>query len=246
MILASKLVDDAYKGVGMTGIGNSTIGTRQAVGRDELNRLIANLNSQGFISLSQQWKDASASGGVVKFKKLAEGETAESNVIDMEPPSKVDAVSRKTGNVWLPLSSIDAVQMFTKSQMSLATAFNYGVEFEQVPGTDDMREVGLVRLDGTAPYGVRMFFNSKLPTYELTDKIYLSSLYNDLLLTGLKFYLAKFYELSEQKKADCEIEFSSAKKLIKRNNIMGRMLQVGKVAGGYDDSFHNGMSGAGW
>lgn len=246
MILASKLVDDAYKGVGMTGIGNSTTGTRAEVGKNELNRLVANLNSQGFISLSQQWRDASAVGGLVCFKELAEGETAEPNVINMAAPAKVDAVARKTGNVWTPLSPIDAVQMFTKNRLSLATAFNYGVEFEPVPGSDDMREVGVVRLDGTAPYGLRVFFNSKLPTYELTDKIYLSDLYDNLLLTGLKLYLAQFFELSPEKKADCETDFSIAKKLIKRNNITGRMLQAGRLAGGYDDSFYNGRAGSGW
>lgn len=243
-ILTSNLVNEAYEAIGMTGLGNSTKGNRAAVGVRELNHLIADLNSHGFISLSQQWRDTTAIGALVVFKKLDEGETAEDNVIDMEPPAKVESVARKTGNVWLPMSSIDAVQMATKNHKSLATAWNYAREYEDHDG--GKREVGIVRIDGTTPYGVRVFFNARLPHYELSDTIYLSDLYDNLLLEGLKYRLACFFELSDSKKSDCWNAFSDAKKLIKRDNIVGRMLQAGRNLGGYDDSYYNGLAGNGW
>lgn len=247
MIAVNELIQDAYKALVLTGLGESTDGDMSTVGENELNRLISTLNSQGFLALAQKFHDLPSCNRVV-FKKLQPGETAAPDTVDMEPPEKVEAVARKIGDRFAPLASCDLVQISARNRMSLSTSWNYSREFEQVQvdGQDIEREVGLVRFDGRNPYGVRVFFNSKLPRYTQYDNIYLSDLYNELLFTGLKYRLACFYELSDSKKADCESEFRAAKRLIKRNNVTQRMLQCGSVEGGYDDSFWNGMGGVGF
>lgn len=245
MISVNELIQDAYKALVLTGLGESTDGDMSAVGENELNRLISTLNSQGFLALAQKFHDLPSCNRVV-FKKLEPGETATPDTVDMEPPEKVESVARKIGDRFAPLASCDLVQISARNRMSLSTSWNYSREFEPVEGTDKYREVGVIRFDGRNPYGVRVFYNSKLPTYTQYDNIYLSDLYNELLFTGLKYRLACYYDLSDAKKADCENEFRAAKRLIKRNNVTQRMLQAGTVEGGYDDNFWNGMGGVGF
>ena len=243
MYAVNKLVNDAYMGVNMTGVGETTEGSLAEIGCNELNRLIADLNQQGFISMAQKWVDVPQCHEI-RFKQLNVGETASPNVVDMAPPEKVEAVSRKIGESYIPMGSLDAVQMSIKNRHTIATSWNYYREYEENGG--DLREVGVVRLDGNAPEGVRVFYNSVLPTYSLDGKVYLSDIYNNLLLSGLEYYLCIFHELSEVKKADKYAQFTAAQKLIKRNNITQRMLQTAPVAGGYNDAYYNGRAGAGW
>lgn len=243
MIAVNVLVQRVYKALNMTGQGESTDGDMAVVAVEELNRLITTLNSQGFISMSQKFLDVPACSSVI-FKKFRPDETVPANAIDMEPPEKVDAVSRKMGVRFVPLDSLDEVQMSSRNPHAMATSWNYGRDFETVDG--GMREVGLVRFDGRNPYGVRVFYSSKLPNYDISSTIYLSDLYTELLFTGLKYLLAAYYELSESKQNKCESEFNAAKTLIKRNNITQRMIQSGKIAGGYDDDYRDGLAGNGF
>ena len=60
MIAVNELIDQAYTEVGMTGVGETTIGDLQKVGVNQLNRLITQLNGQGYLSMAQQWADAPA------------------------------------------------------------------------------------------------------------------------------------------------------------------------------------------
>ena len=243
MIACNELVQQAYEGIGMAGIGESADEDMPKVGERELNALISTLNSQGYLSLAQKEMDVGPTTRVY-FKKLEEGEAQSPDTIDMEPPEKVEAVCRKIGVRWLPLAPMDPVQMSMKNPASLPTAFTYYRELEE--GPTQPREVGVVKLNGRPLHELRLFVNAKLPKYTLADRIYLSDLYNELLLSGLKYRLACFYELSEQKKADCNTDFTTAKRLIKRNTITQRMIVNTPLAGGYDDAYYDAMAGSYW
>lgn len=237
------LVDEVYQSLGMTGAGETTEGTYSEIGCRELNRLISTLNSQGYLALSQDSVDVPQAHEYY-FRKLAPGETAGGNVIDMAPPEKIEGVSRRIGNRWLPLHPMNKQQMAMMNPRQMATAWTYDRKIEE--GPDGPREVGIVSLDGRAYQGTRIWYNSKLPTYTLDDRIYLSDLYNELLFTGLKLRLAQYHDLAESKKAEAETDFKVAKSLIKRATINQRMLVNGGVTGDWRDQYQNGLVGNGF
>lgn len=247
MIAVNELIQEAYEALNMVGSGEAADDTYSVTGCRELNRLIADLNSQGFLAMTQHWVDASPNSQFV-FKKLEEGEEAPSNVINMLPPEKIEGVARSVGNRFVPLMSCDIMQMAQRNPMQIPTSWYYGREFERIGDElgHEMREVGIVRLDGYSRTPVRIWYNSQIQKYTLYDTIYLSDIYNNLLFSGLKYRLACFHELSDSKKAECYAEHTSAQRLIKRNNITQRMLQCGPIAGSYQDSYNNGMAGYGF
>lgn len=248
MIAVNDIIDQAYKAINMTGIEDTTEGSPSVIGLNELNSLISTLNGQGFISMTQQFVDSTSRTGTM-FKVLTDAERAEPHpgIIDMAPPSSIDAVGRKVGNRYIPMSSADMVQQSTKNPNTIACSWNYGRFYEPIPGdpNGDQREVGDLRLDGICMNGYRIFYTSALPTYKLDGKIYLPDLYNELLFTGLKCKLIDFYKLHEfEEKA--EREFKAAKKLIKRENITQRMLRNGGIGGSYDDEYYNAFCPVEW
>lgn len=247
MIAVNKLIDDAFSALNITGMGQATKGNYAKIGEFELNNLIANLNAQGYISLSQKFVDVPMKKETI-FKKLQTGETAPANVIDMEPPEKIESVARQSGERFIALHSMDLQQVFSATRQSLPTSWNYAREYEAVTidGVETQREVGILRLDGCGTQNVRVFINSKLPTYTLADKIYLPDLYNSMLFSGLKFALAKRMNLDSEKKAECEAEFTAASTLIKRGTITQRMLRSNRLERGYNDNYYNSMSPAEW
>lgn len=243
MIAVNELVARAYESINMTGLGESTDGTMAEVGVNELNRAISTLNSEGYLALSQKWSDAD-SARVIYFRKLAEGEELP-NSIDMEPPVAIVAVARKIGNRFLPLNNGNHVQMSQRTPQTTATSWTYDVDVEEY-GEERYRSVGILTLDGNPHGTVRIWYNSQIPQYKLEDTIYMSDLYNELLMCALCVRLAKFYELSEEKKAELNTDLTTAKNLIKRNNATQRMQQSGNLMGSYQDSYYNGMSGYGF
>ena len=242
MLAVNKLIDDAYEAVNMTGVGESTDGNMSVLGVKELNRAITTLNNEGYIAMTQKWVDAPARR-VVTFRKLLEGEQPTPDTVDMAPPQCVVAVARKIGNRFLPLYNGDQIQIATVNPSTTATTWTYGEDFEPVGDEGDMREIGVLTLDGEPRNDVRVWYNSKMPTYKLDDKIYLPDLYNELLMSALCVRLAQFSELSDAKKADLYSDLLAAKTLIKRNSASQRMLQCGKLCGDYRDSYNNGLAG---
>lgn len=247
MIAVNQLIQDAYESLNMVGLGEAADSDQAVVGCKELNRLIADLNQHGFIAMTQKWVDVAPYNQIV-FKKLREDEEAPDYVVDMDPPEKVEGVARKVGNRFVPLFSCDIQQIAQRSPVQIPTSWYYGRDFEEI-GTelgDEYREVGIIRLDGYSRSPVRVWYNSKIPTYTLDDTIYLSDIYNNLLFSGLKLRLAQFYELADSKKNDCYSEHLAAQRMIKRNNITQRMMQNGPVASSYQDSYNNGIAGSGF
>jgi len=254
MIAVNQLIQDAYESIGMTGLGEAVgtydstddygDGNMSVVACKELNRLITQLNNQGYIAMAQKFVDVPCAK-VIHFRKLQAGEIRDDVTVDMEPPEKIEAVARKVGDRYIVLTNNNAVQMAGKNPFTIAMTWTYDTEIETVPSELEQRVVGILTLDGDPRNSVRVWYNSKLPQYKLDDTIFLSDLYNELLMSGLCLRLAKYFELSEEKKADLNRDFTSAKTLIKRNNITQRMLQNSKLMGDYRDAYFNGLNGVG-
>lgn len=248
MIAVNELVNQAYKALTITGIGESTEGDLALIGAQELNRLISTLNAQGYLSLTQHAVEKGPSRTYF-FKELREGEEAAPNVIDMAPPEKVEGVMRKIGVRYIPLHSIDIQQLNQKNPATLPTSWNYSRDievFEGELGEDGGREVGILVLDGTPQDKVKIFYNSKLPKYRLEDTIYLPSLYDELLFSGLKFRLANYHNLAQEKKDSAETDFTAAKTLIKRSSITQKMIQNQPTGGSYKDAYYNAFAPTQW
>ena len=249
-IATNELIQQAYESLGMTGLGESTDGNMAVVGLQQLNRAIAKLNSEGYLSMMQKFIDVPASREI-HFRKLFDGEISQPHSVDMEPPEKVEAVARRIGDHFIPLASCDSVQMSMKTPLSLPRSWNYGRDFEEVPAPfatlgNERREVGVLRMDGISKTPLRVWLNAKIPAYTLDDTIYLSDIYNELVSSALRYRLAQFYELSESKKSDCYADLTAAKNLIKRNNATQRMLRSGILSGSWDDAYFNGFAPSQW
>ena len=94
MIAVNELIQKAYEALNMTGLGEATDGTMAKSACGELNELISQLNSEGYISHMQKFLDVSASK-VITFRKLKQGEAPQPHSIDMEAPEKIEGVARK-------------------------------------------------------------------------------------------------------------------------------------------------------
>ena len=250
MIAVNQLIQDAYESIGMTGLGEAVgeygDGNMPVVACKELNRLITQLNQQGYLAMSQKWVDVPCAS-VIQFKQLQPGEAAESNVVDMVPPDKIESVARKIGDRFIVLNNCNHVQMSQKNPYTIAMSWTYDVTTDTTPDdhVPNNRVVGVLTLDGDPRNTVRVWYNAPLPKYDLDETIYLSDLYNELLMSGLCVRLANYFELSDEKKASLARDFTAAKTLIKRNNITQRMLQNGKIMGDYRDMYFNGLNGVG-
>lgn len=248
MIAVNELIQQAYQAIGMTGLGEAAGDYAEdnmpVVACEELNRLIANLNNQGYIAMSQKWVDA-PDASTIYFRRLVDGEE-KPNTINMEPPQKIVSVARKVGNRFILLKGSNVIQQSVRNPYSVAMSWSYNTDTELYTYSADRRLVGILTLDGQPHGTVRVWYNSQLPTYKLDDKIYLSDLYNELLLSGLCYRLACYFELSDQKKADCERDFLAAKTLIKRANVTQRMQECANLGTDWRDGYFNGMNGYGF
>ena len=250
MLAVNSLIQDAYESINMVGLGEAAgeygDGNLPTVAVKELNRLITQLNQQGFISMAQKSIDVPCTK-TVYFKQLVSGEAPSRDVVDMPPPDRIESVARKVGDRFIILNNSNSVQMSTRNPYTTAMSWTYNVVSEPVPGGDGAeRVVGVLSLDGDPRNSLRVWYNSRLPKYDLDDTIYLSDLYNELLMSGLCNRLANYFELGDEKKASTARDFLAAKTLIKRNNLTQRMLVENKVMGDYRDNYFNGLNGTGW
>lgn len=252
MIAVNDLIQDAYESIGMTGIGEAAGDYAEdnmpVVACKELNRLISTLNSQGYLAMAQKFVDC-PNAKVIYFRKLVPGETANSATVDMEAPQKIESVARKLGIRYVLLNNSNVIQQSQVNPCTTAMTWTYETEVEEVPAPDDhgfiTRVVGILRLDGEPRDTVRVWYNSQLPKYKLDETIYLSDLYNELLMSGLCYRLANYFELSEEKKASTASDFLAAKTLIKRANATQRMQQCAEVGTDWRNNYYNGVNGVG-
>lgn len=240
-ISINQLVKEACELTSLVAPGESVDGNMATVAVAQLNRAVSRLNSQDYIAGTVRTADLS--GKTLYFRKLPDGVVKTADTVDEEPPEKVSGVSRRVGDRFLRLFASEPVAIHSKSRKSLAESFCYDV-FTESSG-DSSRLVGRVTLDGIAPEGCRVFYNSKIPRYSLSDTCYLSDLYCDMLVNALCVSLCDLYKLPGYKDA-FEERLSESKRLVKRDRIAGRMLSYGDRVGGYRDGYFDGMNGEGF
>lgn len=239
----NELIQTACEDLSLVGDGEQVAGELAASCEGCLNRAIADLNADNYISLSVKHYDVNVAGSVY-FKKLGENEVADDNVIDQEPPDAVQGVSRQVGMRWLSLHPSNPQEMDRVITYSYPTLWSYQVETEQAP-SGKIRRVGKVLLNGQNPTQLRIYENSRLPTYKLGDTIYLSDLYHNLILYALEMKLVFKYKLASYRD-QTQLELTKAMKSIDTTTANNRPLTNGTEGiGDYMSPYYNLLGGLG-
>lgn len=244
MLTTNNLIQSAAEDLSLVGDGEPVSPELAASCEGLLNRAIAELNADNYISLSVGTHDVVAAGSVC-FRKLEAGEQPQPNSVDMEPPDAIQGVSRKVGIRWLPLNGSNPQQMDRVLTYSLPTLWAYEVTSEATPG-GGQRRVGRVLLNGNNPTELRIYLNSKLPNYKLGDTIYLSDLYHNLVLYALELKMINKYKL-ESYRASVRTELTAAQKMIDADHANNRPLTNGAGGdGSYLDGYYDLLGGVGF
>lgn len=221
MISVNELIQQACEDLSLVGDGETVSGDLAASCEGLLNRAIAQLNSDSYISLTVKTHDVCGAGDIV-YRKLEEGEPQAPNTVNQEPPDNVQGVSRMVGILYVRLTPCEPETMDRALTYSLPTIYCYGVETETAP-SGKTRRIGRVRLNGSYPTDLRIYENSALPNYRLGDKIYLSQLYYNLILFTLEMRMVKKYKLYSYK-AEVAEDLAGAMKAIDSSTAKNRPL----------------------
>ena len=249
-ISVQQLVQTAFQNCSLIGDGESVDGTAYGTTAHDgalglLNNLLSELNNQGYIVSGFEEKELTYSKPTILLDRNSMFFTDEI-LLGVIPP-KLEGVSRKIGERWLPLHSCNRQQMASRNAMQLPTSWSYEVTKTMFTyqGEEFFVEHGLLILDTKKPTPIKIWFSQPLKAEKNDTTLYLSDIYFDLLMNGLCVKLCVKYKLTEYLPI-FEQQFKQTKNLIKRSNATQRMLQRGDLGGGYDDSFYNGLGGLGW
>lgn len=239
----NELIQSACEDVNLVSDGDPVSGELAASAEGLLNRAVAMLNQDSYLSCTVKEYDRVSAGSVV-FRKLEEGEEQQPNCIDSEPPDSVQGVSRKVGIRWLRLTPASPQDLAASNTFSLPQLYCYSLDTETAP-SGNKRVVGVLKLNGSNPVEMKVFVNSRLPQYRLGDTIYLSDLYHDLILYALEVRLCKKYKLYSYID-QAEKDLNDAKGTIDTNTLVNRPLtSIDNGANGYMDDYYNGLGGVG-
>jgi len=239
----NELIQSACEDVNLVSDGDAVPGDIASSAEGLLNRAVAMLNQDSYLSCTVKEYDRVSSGSVV-FRKLEEGEEQQPNCIDSEPPDSVQGVSRRVGIRWLRLTPASPQDLAASNTFSLPQLYSYSLDTETAP-SGNKRVVGVLKLNGSNPVEMKLFVNSRLPQYRLGDTIYLSDLYHDLILYALEVRLCKKYKLYSYLD-QAEKDLNDAKDSIDRNTLVNRpMTNIDNGANGYMDDYYNGLGGVG-
>ena len=239
----NELIQSACEDVNLVSDGEAVPGDIASSAEGLLNRAVAMLNQDSYLSCTVKEYDR-VSAGSVFFRKLEEGEEQQPNCIDSEPPDSVHGVSRKVGIRWLRLTPASPQDLAASNTLSLPQLYSYSLDTETAP-SGNKRVVGVLKLNGSNPVVMKVFVNSRLPQYRLGDTIYLSDLYHDLILYALEVRLCKKYKLYSYLD-QAEKDLNDAKDSIDRNTLVNRPLtNFDNGANGYMDDYYNGLGGVG-
>lgn len=239
----NEIIQSACEDLSLVGDGEAVSPDMAASCEGLLNNAIADLNSDGYISLSVKTNDVNAAGNVY-FRKLIDDEIASPNTVDMEPPDAVSGVSRQVGMRWLALHPSNPQEMDRVTTYSYPTLWSYEVEQELAPNGVP-RRLGVLKLNGQCPTQLRIYQNSRLPNYRLGDTIYLSDLYHNLIQYALELKMVIKYKLKSYKE-DVQIELTKAMKSIDTNTANNRPLTNGTEGiGDYMSPYYNLLGGLG-
>lgn len=186
------LIQEACEDVSLTGIGTAVSGRYAAAAEGCVNRAIAQLNGDGYMSLTYNCYDLVAAGKVF-FRQLEPGEQ-KPNTVNVAPPDSIENVARKVGIRYMRLRPTSRDQLDSTQTFSYPTAWTYGEETEEAP-SGATRRVGILYTNGTAPADLRIYVHSQLPKYRLGDTIYLSALYRNLILYATEMKLVELFKL---------------------------------------------------
>lgn len=236
----NQLIQMACELCSLVEAGESVDGNMAVVCINLLNNLIADLNSKNYIVMQNATIDVPCR----RLTWFVKGGDSERDAVDMYPPETINDVSRSFGNRFIPLQPGDPMAISMTNCIGIPHTWTYSRELEdyEVEGVVKQRLVGKLELDGRASGKIRIFYNRPLPKYELDSVIYLSDLYNNMLLQGLCYNLCIYYKLADYKDA-FETEFEKAKAAIKRSNVTARMLQRNSARfGDYRDMYAAALS----
>lgn len=239
----NELIQTAAEDLSLTGDGETVTPELAASCEGLLNRAIADLNADNYMSLSVKKHDVIMAGSVY-FRELEPDETA-SNTIDQAPPDSIQGVARKVGIRWLPLRATNPQSMDRCQTFSLPQMWSYSVSSEVSP-SGKTRQVGIVALNGTTPVDLRIYENSQFPKYKLGDTIYLSDLYHNLILYALEMKMVNKYKL-ESYRQQTQIELTKAQQAIDTMTARNRPLtnELG-ATGSYLDCYYDLLGGTGF
>lgn len=239
----NEIIQTACEDVSMVGDGETVTGDLASSCEGLLNRAITELNQDGYMSMTVKEYDVVAAGSVT-FRKLGEGEQPGQNMVDSEPPDSVQGVSRKVGIRWLRLTPASPQDIASSNSFSLPLIYSYSITDEEV-SFGKRRNIGVLRMNGSAPVELKIFVNSALPKYRIGDTMYIPDLYRSLVLYALEVKICRKYKLYsylEQANAD----LLAAKDSIDRNTLQNRPLtNIDNGCGGYMDDYYNGLGGVG-
>lgn len=242
MMTVNSLIQEACEDLNMVADGEPVSGDLAASAEGCLNRAIASLNADSYISLTVRTRDVHAAGNIV-FRKLEDGEVAGGGVIDQEPPDTVQDVARLVGSRYVRLTPAERFAVDRAVLQNLPTVWNYGVELETAPSGRN-RRVGRIRLNGTYPCDIRVYENDRLPQYRLGDTIYLSELYYSLILYSLELRLVKKYKLFSYQQS-VEEDLAAAMKSIDSNTSQNRPMVNDGLMNLYTKSASDLLAGTG-
>lgn len=241
-ISVQQLVQHAAEMCSLVNPGRDVGGNVSAMALKLLNGLLAELNNQEMIASAVEEHD-SVFARELAIVKTGDPTPSTEYIAVSQVPDRILGISRRIGDRYVPLYSCNRQQMAQRTQKALPTSFTY--EQSTYINNNHTYCRGVVLVDSNRPQKFKVWWSNKIVASALTDTLYLSDMYYDLLLQGLCVKLcdwAKTYEY----KAEFDKNFRAAKNLIKRSNQSQRMLQNGTLAGGYDDTYYDGLAGRGW
>lgn len=243
-IQVQSIIQQAAEQCSLTRPGTSVSGNVSTMALYLFNNLLSELNNQQLIVPAINDKELTVTGSV---GIVDEGVTPPSGYVAVsgEVPDRLLGVSRKIGDRWVQLHSCTRQQMAQRNPMQLPTSWSYEITNGNNTDLGGDAMWGVLYVDSNRPTQIKFWYPSKLKADNLSDTIYISDMYTDMILQGLCLKLsdwAKTYDYSER----FEKAFRVAKSLVKRSNQTQRMLQTGDLVGGYDDNFYNGKAGFGW
>ena len=243
MLSVVNLIQMAHELCSLVEAGESVNGDDSVVGLNLLNNMIADLNAKNYIVMQNATIDAPCN----RVTYFVKGGDPSRNAIDMEPPESINDVAHSFGARFVPLQPGDPMVIAMCNCMGIPHNWTYSRELEdyEEEGITRQRLVGKLELDGRAAGKIRIFYNKPLPKYTLDGPnsiIYLSDLYNNMLLQGLCYHLCMYHKLADYRPG-FEMEFEKAKTAIKKKNYASRMMQRGGAHfADWRDLYANGMN----
>lgn len=240
----NELIQTACEDLNRVGDNETVSGDLASSCEGLLNRAITQLNQDGYIAVTKREHDVNAAGRIF-FRVLEEGEIRRPDTIDSEPPDSVSDVARKVGIRWMRLRGMELSDIRAMATGGLPQAWTYQVTTETAP-SGNVRNVGIVDMNGSMPAPIRVFVREKIPQYSLGDTIHLSDLYHNLILYALEVRICKKYKLYSYL-PQAEDDLLDAKGAIDTNKLANAPdVSDASLSGSYLDSYYDGLGGVGY